>query len=574
MPLLVLLIASPCGPSAPSAGAPRANDQASVNRPADAPPKQITVGILQEPKAWSPWQEATTAGGAAQVPYFIRRTLSILDDKGLVQPEIAQAVPTLERGDWRLNADGTMEQTWKLRPNVKWHDGTPLTSDDFVFSYEIQSSPIMPRSISTGFNLISGARALDPETVVFTFKESSPLAGQSLLDPLPRHILGEAFAAGDVDGVLHSDHWTTAYVGNGPFRLANWQPGASQTFTAFDDFYMGKPKIATVVVRFLTDNNTLLANVLSGGVDVALPDGLSIESAAELKNGWGAPGTGNNVVIYADGRHYYVEFQHRPDFAKPSAARDPRVRTAFYYTLDKEGVNEVETAGLGLLADSWLPPNDARRPQFADSIPEWSFDIARASRILEDAGWRKGGDGILVNTGSGERMETEIRVTNTTGHVKALAVIANGWQQVGAAVTQITIPAAQVSDQQYRSSFSFAGLSGYYVAYYGWESYRYSCNTASGPTTRWLGHRDGYCGQTVQPLIERLDATIPDAERIPLQAQIMRTILKEDMAGPPLYWQVSPVVFAKGITGPSALDIGHYGATWSAWNAHLWDRTN
>jgi peptide/nickel transport system substrate-binding protein len=343
-------------------------------------------------------------------------------------------------------------------------------------------------------------------------------------------------------------------------------------FSAFPDYVGGRPKIDTVVFRFLSDANTLFANVISGGVDVALPDGLSVEMAAELQHTWAAQGTGNGVAIYNDGRFYYVEFQHRPDWAKPAAARDPRVRRAFYHTLDKDGVNEVENGGLGLLADSWVTPDDERRPQFRDAIPDWSQDFNLAQRLLEEAGWRRGSDGVPMHGATGERLDTEIRVTAGQGHVKAMAVMAEGWRKTGAVVNEVPIPAALVSNQEYRSTFPFAGLSGYPRRYFEWESWRFSCATAAMPDTRWNGHRDGYCSSSAEPLIRRLDITIAERDRTDLQVQIMRTILKEDLVGAPLYWQVSPLVWAKGVVGPGPLKLGTFGAPYSAMAIHHWDK--
>jgi peptide/nickel transport system substrate-binding protein len=471
-----------------------------------------------------------------------------------------------------VDPDGTMEQTWKLNPNARWHDGRSITSDDFLFGWDVETDPNLPRSVSPANVLISGVTAPDPQTVVIRFKSSSPLAGQALYFPFPRHILGEALNAGVGERVINHEYWTTGFVGAGPYRISEWQPGAYLELEGYADYVGGRPKIETVVVKFLGDANTLLANVLSGGIDVALPDGLSVDHALELQRGWAAPGTGNHAVTYNDGRFYFMEFQHRADWAKPAAARDPRVRRAFYHTIDKDGVNEVENAGLGLLADSWITPDDPRRSQFRDSIPEWSQDHALAQRILEDAGWRRGSDGVLVHS-NGERMDTEIRVTAGQGHIKAMAVMAEGWRRVGAVVSEVPIPAAMVSNQEYRSTFPFASLSGYPLRYFEWESWRFSCATASMPDTRWSGHRDGYCNRTAEPLIERLQGTLREQDRTALQVQIMRIILKEDYAGPPLYWQVSPLVWAKGITGPGPLKLGQYGSPYSAMHIHTWDRT-
>ena len=74
-----------------------------------------------------------------------------------------------------------------------------------------------------------------------------------------------------------------------------------------------------------------------------------------------------------------------------------------------------------------------------------------------------------------------------------MAVMAEDWRQVGAVVNQVSVPAALVSDGEYRSTFPFAGLSGYPIRYFEWESWRFSCATAAQKDTRWNGHRDGYC---------------------------------------------------------------------------------
>jgi peptide/nickel transport system substrate-binding protein len=235
----------------------------------------------------------------------------------------------------------------------------------------------------------------------------------------------------------------------------------------------------------------------------------------------------------------------------------------------------VETAGLGIIADSYIAPDDPRRPLFKDSIPEWSYDVGTAQRILEDAGWHRGADGMLVNEASGERMETELRVTAGQGHAKAMAVMAAGWQQVGAAVSQVAIPANLVGNQEYRATFPFAGLSGYPMRYFEWESTRFSCATVAQADTRWNGHRDGYCNPVAEPLIARLQVTLQDSDRAPLQAEIMRLLLKEDYAGPALYWQVSPIIFAKGVTGPSPIKLGPFvSAAYSGGRVDQWDKTN
>jgi ABC-type transport system substrate-binding protein len=268
---------------------------------------------------------------------------------------------------------------------------------------------------------------------------------------------------------------------------------------------------------------------------------------------------------------YRMEFQYRPDYAKPSAARDLRVRKAFYHTIDKEGVNAVEVAGLGKLADSWIPPDDSRYPRFRDVTPPWSRDFALAQRFLAEAGWQRGSDGILVHSGTVERMETEIRVTAGQGHVQAMAVMADGWRQVGAVVSEVAIPPAQVNNLEYRSTFPFTGLTGH-TATLLWEASHFFCKGAARPETRWSGNRNGTCVAGADPLIEQLQVTVDEEQRTALQIEIMRLVLFEDYSQLPLWWQVTPIVFAHGITGPGEMSAGPYTEPRNLWNVHKWEK--
>jgi len=562
--ILLLACAAPVTPQPGGAPAIGGESRAQV-------PKRIRIGILQEPKGWMPWGGTSTAGGAQQPLWLTTRTLTIINGDGLLRPVLAEALPSIAAGTWKIEPDGTMEQTWKIRGSAKWHDGQPVTANDFVFAREIIANPTIPTTATDARDLIISAAAPSPQILILRFKGTSPLAEQMLFNPYPQHILGDAFASGDLDKFMAHDYWTTAYVGAGPYRVADWQPGAFLELAAFPDYVEGRPKVDALTVRFLSDPNTLLANIIGGEVDVALPDGLSVEMAKELQQGWAAPGTGNNVLLYFDGRVFRLYFQHRAEYAKPAAARDPRVRRALYHSLDKDGINEVELAGLGRPADSWIPPDDTRLPLFKDAIPPWFRDLTLAQRSLEEAGWQHGADGIMVHRTTGERLETEIRVTPGQGHTKALAVMADGWRQAGAAVTETVIPASLLTNGEYRATLPFAGLYGHTLGLT-WENQQYGCGRASGPGNRWTGAHAGYCDSNVQTLIDRLQVTIPDDDRTRLQVDIMRKVLKDDYAELPLYWQVTPHVFAKGITGLGNLSAGRYGNAWSPWNVHLWDK--
>lgn len=526
--------------------------------------------MLGERKGWAPW-EASAGTAFVQPLWLVNRSLTTIDNKGQPHPVLAVSVPSIQRGDWKVNPDGTMEQTWKIKPNARWQDGHPVTADDFVFGWEIVAQPELPTAgQSPARSLVSSAAAPDAATFVISFVGTTPLAGAALFDPYPRHLLGSLFAAADWERLTNHEFWSTEYIGAGPYRLSAWDPGSSQEFTAFEGYVEGKPKIDRIIFRFYGDPNTLMASILGGEVEVALPDGLSVVAAADLKRAWGAPSTGNSVILYRDGRYSRVEFQHRPEYAVPRAARDPRVRRAFYHTIDKEGLNEVELAGLGMLADSWISPHDPRRPQFQDVIPPWSYDLGLAQRMLEEAGWRKGADGIFVHSGTGERLVTEIQ-TALSARGQAMAILSAGWRQVGAEVVENVLSPTLAGDREYRAKLPFAGLITHFVDLQ-YEYQHHSCERASSAENRWSGAHYGYCSPTANSLIHQLQVTIAEDERAALQREITRIMLKEDQALLPMYWFVTVLVQARGITGLGELEQGAF-RTQPPWNAHLWDKS-
>src|SRR5205085_3834738 len=129
--------AGPVGPSTGALEAARA-----------ARPKVLTIGIQREPPTFNAYltQGGSTSGGANQVWPMVHDYLIVQVNKeaGLWEPRLALENVSLEQGTWRVNADGTMDTTWKLRPNVKWQDGAPFDADDLLFSFAVYRDPAIP----------------------------------------------------------------------------------------------------------------------------------------------------------------------------------------------------------------------------------------------------------------------------------------------------------------------------------------------------------------------------------------------------------------------------------------------
>src|SRR5262249_16591974 len=153
-------------------------------------------------------------------------TLMVEDTLGNSWPQLAAQPPSLADGTWRVNGDGSMEMTWKLRPNIKWHDGRPFTSDDLVFSFRVDKDPVVPNQDRGAVGAAAWASAPDPSPFVMSWSTVYAAADEAKgLAPLPRHILQAGYEQ-DPSSLPESPWFTTEFVGLGPYRLDSWEQGA------------------------------------------------------------------------------------------------------------------------------------------------------------------------------------------------------------------------------------------------------------------------------------------------------------------------------------------------------------
>jgi len=533
-------------------------------------PKTLNVGIIAEPTGIGPFSSHTSGGGAHQVEEIAHRYLVGLDNRSQPYPEVADALPSVQNGTWTIYPDGTMDTTFRIRSGVRWHDGTPMVADDWVFGWEVDHDPLMPNFSTVPIRYIDSVTAPDDATLFMHWTQTYPFANALLrrqVSPLQR-ARHEALYKSDSDRFINSTAWSSEFIGLGPYRIGEWNQGSFIRFEAFDQYHRGRPRIDVVVVRFLQDANTLLANVLADAVDVYLPLGLEKEAARDLRNNWAAEGTGNQVLAYPDGRLRFVEVQMRPDYQRPAALSDRRTREAIYRGLDRGEVMEGVIGGLGQVADSWVLPTDpARENEFRGLIPDYSRDLQRGQRLMEEIGYRRGGDGIFVNA-QGARFETAIWNTPGGGNAKENTIVADQLRSFGIPTEQYLIPASRLDDSEHRASFPGLSLTALTVTLdFENARFRYRAPTRTAP----LGSpRNGYENPEAIALVDRLQVTVPASERVQLQRQIMQIALHE-LPIMPMYWDVETLTIRKGVVGPLARTGRHTNYPLSTWNIAEWD---
>lgn len=554
--LVGVVLMAACAPAAGPAAAPAAAPPAEPARP-----KTLVFGSGGEPRGLG---QLFTGGRNVMAPIFtiMHDFLVRIDNQGKPVPSLAAELLSREKGTWVINPDGTMVTTWTLRTGVKWHDGTLFHPEDMVLGLKVSQHPEVPFASRRVANLIDRMEVPDGQTLVIHWKAVYPFADTLEMPdhyPLPRHILERLFQENPRD-VQISPYWHREFVGLGPYRLVEWVPGSHMTLAAHPDFHLGEPRISKVIHRFIEDENTLAANMLSGEIDLIVPAStLPTELKLAVKRQWESDGRGQ-VIDNPVGR-----FRHMGIAFRNPVLHDLRIRQAFLFALDRESMAEVIVADRNRKIDSWIMPGMERYQRAGPFLQSYGYDPARAVRLLEEAGYP--GGPTSVTTPAGERMRVEYRGSKQEG-----SLTCSNWRAVGVLCDEETEGGPLAQDPEWQATYPwFNGTAGPASMGFVWRR----LHTSQIPTaaTRWRGSNDG---EIRVPEVDRLvDAynvapSRQEAEQIEFE---LAGLVSRLLAVYPLYSTVTSIYMRKGITGPRPMAaVGATGDLWETWNIHEWDR--
>lgn len=525
---LMVVALSGCVP--PSSGGPGVAQPPSV-----VSPKTITIATLVPIPGFGPWDIGTTQGGWAALGELASNGL-VTEGSGRPELRIAAQLPSFDDESIALLPDGRMQVTWHLRPDVRWHDGAPFTSDDLAFSVQMYQHPELPKgNTASTIGQIQRVETPDPLTAIITWR--SAFAGGASLDlrtlwPYPSHLLGEAFQ-GDKQTFRGLPYFNTDYVGLGPFRLVDFGQGESQTFERFDNYYLGKPKIDRVIVRAIPDPNALYVNIKAGAVDMTPDQTMPLNLFLQLRDEWQPTGEGN--VLQRQGIWRYLMVQLRPEFARvPEVARDVHLRRGLLLAIDRDALRESVLPGVAnTSADSFMAPSDPRAPLVGQPFAALRYDPNRALAEFSEGGWRVSPDGRISNA-AGERVEIPIRTS--VQYPQEIAIVADYWRKLGLGVVEETASAAQAQDSEYKAKFPQIDVSGRgfneAVLQY------FDSRLIAAPENRWLSANvPGYNSPAFDRLVDQVSRSFDQRE----QGEFLRQageMLATDLPVLPTYFAV------------------------------------
>jgi peptide/nickel transport system substrate-binding protein len=314
---------------------------------------------------------------------------------------------------YTLSADG-LSIRYRLKPNLQWSDGTLITAADYVFTFEKMLDPAVDYPYRANLALITGARALDPRTIEFTFREPfCPAIEYTNINPIPKHIF---------DGLNINDNPYNhrPIVGSGPWLLKEWVRDDHATFVANDRFYLGRPNLDTYTIRIVRNSQIAFSLLKSGEVDQASLRPDDWEEAKSLPHI-------NAISFYPAGSSWvYIGFNLRSPLVS-----DLRVRQAFSAAIPRQQlIDRIRLGRARLINSIYAPSSWAHDP----TVPSIEYDLERARRLLDEAGWRPpAGNPNGIRQKDGRELKLRIFYNVSNRDTEQVAVVAQAsLRQIGA----------------------------------------------------------------------------------------------------------------------------------------------
>ncbi|MBI5566285.1 MAG: ABC transporter substrate-binding protein [Chloroflexi bacterium] len=421
--IIVSWLLAACGPAATPAPAPTSQPAPQstestqpiapppTTAPVPAEPVVVKLGWLGKPDTLNPAYA------------FLTESYIVFDL--ILSPLVTEGIDGKYTGDlaaeWSSSPDGLL-WTFKLRDNLKWHDGTPLTAEDVAWSIDaVIQNPDGWAALSGYVGGFTEATAPDAKTVQIAVEE--PIGNMeyrvSFLYALPRKDF-ESFATPEDLQNFAND----AALGSGAFKLKTFDKDQGViVLDANPDFHLGRPKIDQAIFRTFDNEDAMVQAVKVGDIDVVIE---VPSTAAETVKGFAdvkvvqQPSRSLSQLIINS-----APADHDPKPTRNPALEDPVVKLAIAQAIDKQDLVDIVLQGLGKPGYSIIPQTLGGGYWYNPNIQDVPFSIETANDLLDKAGYVKGPDNVRAK--DGVRLEFRLQFPSDSDTAPRVADLMTGW---------------------------------------------------------------------------------------------------------------------------------------------------
>jgi peptide/nickel transport system substrate-binding protein len=356
--------------------------------------------------------------------------LAAWDPDGNLVPVLAAEIPDLENGG--LAPDG-VSVTWKLRKDVSWHDGRPFSADDVVFNWEYAADPATAATTIGSYQDLK-VEKIGPLTVRVLFAKPTPNWADAFVGQrgmiIPKHLF-EAYKGGN----SREAPVNLKPIGTGPYRFVDFKPGDLVKGERNSAYYLpNRPYFDTIEMKGGGDAvSAARAVIQTGEYDYAWNMQVEDEILIRLESGGTARG---RVDIVHGGNIEHIQLNNTDPWTEVDGERsslktkhplfsDPAVRRALSLLVDRASVETHIYGRTGIATGNFV--NNPQR--FASKNTKWEFDIGKANKLLDEAGWQRGADGIRAK--DGKKLKLIFQTSINAPRQKTQAVVKQACQKVG-----------------------------------------------------------------------------------------------------------------------------------------------
>ena len=497
--------------------------------------------------------------------------LAGIDDQGNLIPKLVAEIPTVENGG--VSADLTTI-TWKLLPDLKWSDGSPVTADDAVFTAAYCMDPAGGCAQLSKYDGVKSVEAVDPSTIKITFTGPKPYPYTAFVGALSPILQKAQFAACSGAAAPTCTDANSMPIGTGPFKVTAFTVNDTVAFEANPNYRdAAKPAFATAVIKGGGDAESSARAVMeTGEFDYAWNTQIPPDSQKSME----AAGKGVFVVAFGTlvERIEMNVTDPSPDLAegeRSTAAHphpilsDIKVRQALSMAIDRAILVDVGYGAGGKPTCNVIPAPDAWASDNTGCIAQ---DIEGAKKLLDEAGWVAGADGIREKDGK----KLHILYQSTVNPVRQdfQALIKDWWTSIGVDVELKAIDPSVFFGGDAGSPDTFQKFYADVEMYANNsdsidpEAYlaQYQCSHAPSPANQWQGDNiNRFCDAAYDAAFKVLQGTTDVAKRQEIAKKLNDMVTKDSMIVVPLVHRGTLSAHSNTLAGVKI----------NAWDSEMWN---
>jgi peptide/nickel transport system substrate-binding protein len=536
----------------------------------------VNVLYWQAPSLMNPYLSGGTK--ELEASSLVLEALAGYDEKGALFPRLAVDIPTVDNGGVAKDLTAI---TWKLKPDLKWSDGTPVTSADVKFTYDYCKDPAGGCAQASKYEGVKSVETPDASTIVVTFAAPKPFPYSAFVGATAPILQKAQFEKCIGAAAPTCTDANNAPIGTGPFVVKSFKTNDTIELAANPNYRdPAKPAFATMTLKGGGDAEAAARAVMeTGEFDYAW----NTQVNPELQTQMAAGGKGHFVNAFGTLTERLEMNMTDPSADLPADERstvkhphpilaDLKVRKALSMAIDRQALVDVGYGTAGMPTCNVVPAPEAFASDNVDCIKQ---DMAGAKAMLDDAGWKVGADGIREK--DGKKLHLVYQTTVNPVRQDFQSLIKSWWTELGVDVELKSVDASVFfggdagSPDTYQKFYADVEMFANNFDGTDPESFlaQYKCDKIPSPASQWQGENvPRFCNKDYDALSDKLSQTADMAERGKIAKELNDMVTKDAYATVPLVDR-GRLSAASNTLGGVVLNV------WDTemWNAQDWTRT-